>query len=101
MKNTSFKRLWTKTSVRRMLRAYKKHEISSFLCHVSSEFANLWDNKEHKKQIIERAQKFDPKEAAFGVGDEYRCLFYTRSHSKGRKTRIKFLENEIVRLTNQ
>ncbi len=98
MKNTSFKRLWTKTSVRRMLRAYKKHEISSFLCHASSEFANLWDNMEHKKQIIELAQKFDPKYAASGI--ECACLFYTPL-AGDRNIKIKFLENEIVRLTNQ
>lgn len=98
MKNTSFKRLWTKTSVKRMLSEFKKHE-SRFLCHASSEFANLWDNQEHKKQIIERAQKFNPELAAFGI--ECTCLFYSHSHSEGRSVRIKFLENEIERLTSQ
>lgn len=93
MKNTSFKRLWTKTSVKRILAEYKESDVE-FLCYASAEFADLWADSGHQKKIKTLAKKF-------GKGVVYECgegLFYT-DYSNSREIRIVFLEHEIMRLS--
>lgn len=104
MKNTSFKRIWTKTSVKRILKEFEKTD-KQFLCHVSDEFKNIWSDLDHRLKIRDLAKKIDTDH--WRVNSEMfpsstSCLFYFMlGRTDGHSIRIKFLEHEIKRLSRK
>ena len=94
MKNTSFARRWTKTSLKRILKEFQAQHYWGFLCIASREFASLW--YDHKAEIYELAMQFDANAANHHKDHTHSCLFYTNNN---REIRIAFLKHEIARLT--
>jgi hypothetical protein len=93
MKNTSFKRLWTKTSVRRIRKEFIKnhpHTGSSFICHNSVEFKKIWHVYWHK--LLKLAKRFNK----IDIGN-VDVLFENSSY----ECRLDFLDHEIRRLSKK
>lgn len=109
MKNTSFKRLWTKTSLKRIRTAFANSHISfsyGFLCLGSREFKSIWNS--HKNEIRNISKDFLGEkdwERNNSFEKSFKCdtLFYPgRGGSEGRKElRLEFLDHEIKRLSEK
>lgn len=99
MKNTSFKRRWTKTSLKRIRAEYVKNiqYKGYFLCHTVPEFKELW--KKFKSEIIANAVVFSGDARYVGNPTWSDCLFYGPLDSA--EHRIKFLDYEIARLSKK
>ncbi len=98
MKNTSFARRWTKTSVRRILKEFKDAP-HKYLCIASLEFYHLWND--YRCQINELARNLNPS-LYEGYEDSINVLFPSnQSPYDTRRYRIEFLEHEIKRLTKK
>jgi hypothetical protein len=104
MKNTSFKRLWTKTSVKRILKEYLASPSQfPFICLRSKEFEGLWRDYRHRQKISDLAFQF----SAIPIGNlgcaKTSVLFNKDglSREEYQKLRIDFLKHEIKRLSNK
>jgi len=98
MKNTSFKRLWTKTSLKRIRKEFVLH-YSGFICNASLEFSDLW-NSGHRVEIIRLAKEFVIPMGDDGVGAD--GLLFGDSYRRRRKEiRLEFLDHEIKRLSER
>jgi hypothetical protein len=99
MKNTSFPRLWTKTSVKRILKDFKKGNDFSFLCNRSPEFKSIWEK--HENELRKLVQDF----VGDGYMPDFSVLFDERAYSKMKSTRFQirldFLKHEIARLSTK
>ena len=106
MKNTSFERVWTKTSIKRMLKTYVekiKNDLvwTYFLCNSCPEFKLLWENEEYREQILMLAKKSNITNYIGRVNTSSSALFISHNNENQKRIRIKFLQHEICRLSKK
>lgn len=103
MKNTSFKRLWTMTSLKRIRKELQMDTQSTFLCVASLEFKAIW--REYQKEIKTLAESFIG--SPLGRIDVFNSLFrdggnnFPAAREARRKIRLEFLDHEIARLSKK
>ena len=104
MKNTSFERVWTKTSVKRILKQYLECDEchNTYLCNVCPEFKSLWDNEEYRREIHALAKDAQITTSISRDAFAGSCaLFNYPFEPTQRKLRINFLNHEIARLSKK
>lgn len=95
MKNESFKKLWTETSIKRILQDFLKSD-HSYICLASVEFNHLWSIPKNRRCLRRRVDKFRPGLTNL-TGN---CLMYVPVYHE-KEVRIQFLKHEIKRLTKK
>jgi hypothetical protein len=98
MKNTSFERIWTKTSVTRILKEYLRSTSGfPYICLRSREFKSIWENPKHRERIAKLSFEFSGIRAKM-IPDS---LFheYGLDFQEAIQLRTEFLKHEIKRLS--